>query len=152
MKKILLPVAALAFFMASCTSTNSDNTTVNTTDTMMVTPVPATGMETPATNANGMTPPDNTNGGISTGTSDASMRGTGSGNSAAAPNGTTGEPMPEAGGSRSNLNPAGSDVANPAPGNPAAPTRSDVNDPKSTYPRAQPNAPVDGRMPQGTSR
>jgi hypothetical protein len=106
-------------------------------------------METPTTDANGMTPPDNTNGGISTGTSDASMQGTGSGNSAAAPGGTTGAAM---GGSQSNLNPAGTDVANPAPGNPAAPTRSDVNDPKSTYPRAQPNAPVDGRMPQGTSR
>lgn len=154
MKKILfLPALALALTTASCTSTTEETTTV---DTMMMSPDPGAETNTLSTDANGTTPPDNTNGGISTGPSDASMEGTGVG---------TGIGAGRAGSNASGVNSAGSrsgtsvntssragamDDGHVPPGN--AGPHSNTTRPESSYPEAQPGAPVDGRMPRGTSR
>lgn len=160
---LLISGVALAVTLASCTSTtHEDTTTTSTVDTLTTDPASGVGT-TPTTDVNGATPPDNTNGGISTGPSDASLEGTGVGvgmgagraigNSSRGGSNAAGV---NAAGSRSGTSVntssrAGALDDNHAPEGHAGPN-SNTTRPESTYPEAKPGAPVNSRMPKGTSR
>lgn len=142
-KALLFPALALALATASCTSTTEETTTTDMTVDTMTAPMETT----PTTDVNGMTPPDNTEGGISTGPSDASMDATGIGTGVGA-----GASARGASGSRSatTVNTSGRG------GTVDRATNTDKNanttTPESTYPEARPGQPLDGRMPAGTSK
>ena len=155
-KTFLLPVLALALLATSCTSTTHEESTTTTDSTMM--PATPGGMEsTPSTDANGMAPADNTSGGISTGTSEAASTHDGSmgnGNVDNA-NGRNSAPGTNTGAGSGNMNGSrngSSGQMSNGGGGTGGSQNNSTNNPKSTYPKTQPGAPVDGRMPEGTSR